>query len=367
MLDHPDTQGPLRRSILIAMMRLCSESGTHPRCLTLQHIRYDTRPVAAGQFGEVWKGYIGDKRVCLKVPKLYQDTQIERLLKNSTREGIMWSDLKHPNLLPFYGIYHLGDDHGRVCLVSPWMDNGSVSDYLRANPEVPHLPLVSDVLAGLGHLHAHSIVHGDLKGANILISSSGLACLADFGLSSIVDAEILRWTSLETTSRIGGTIRWEAPELMDFEDGGIPRPTFPSDVYSLASVMYEILTDRIPYHEFPRDVTILSKVMRGVKPSKPSDFEVELSDEIWAIMEECWNHDPAQRPTVSQAATRWNKISPPPLTTRRMSQNQGRRSEDNLQALDSQAFRAVVQGFDTKFSESDINLLRKYAHRDERQ
>ncbi|KAF9445355.1 kinase-like protein, partial [Macrolepiota fuliginosa MF-IS2] len=302
MLDHPDTQGPLRRSILIAMMRLCSKSGTHPRRLTLQHIRYDTRPVAAGRFGEVWKGYIGDKCVCLKVPKLYRDTQIEHLLKNFTREGIMWRDLKHPNLLPFYGIYHLDDHHGRICLVSPWMDNGSVSDYLRANPQVPHLPLVSDVLVGLGYLHAHSIVHGDLKGANILISSSGLACLADFGLSSIVDAEILRWTSLETTSRIGGTIRWEAPELMDFEDGGIPRPTFPSDVYSLASVMYEILTDRIPYYEFPRDVTILSKVMRGVKPSRPSDFGVELSDEIWAIMEECWNHDPVQRPTVPQVA-----------------------------------------------------------------
>lgn len=55
----------------------------------------------------------------------------------------MWSHLRHPNLLPFYGIYHLGDRYDRVCLVSPWMDNGNISDYLKANPEVPRLPLVS--------------------------------------------------------------------------------------------------------------------------------------------------------------------------------------------------------------------------------
>lgn len=55
----------------------------------------------------------------------------------------MWGNLEHPNLLPFYGIYHLGDNYGRVCLVSLWMENGNICDYLEANPEAPRLPLVS--------------------------------------------------------------------------------------------------------------------------------------------------------------------------------------------------------------------------------
>lgn len=62
-------------------------------------------------------------------------------------------------------------------------------------------------------------------------------------MSSVVDDNILRWTSLGTMTRFGGTIRWEAPELMeDPEDeaAGSPRPTFQSDVYSVASVMYEV-------------------------------------------------------------------------------------------------------------------------------
>ncbi len=192
------------------------------------------------------------------------------------REAIVWSHLSHPNLLPFYGIYQVDDHLGRVCLVSPWMENGNVTEYLKTHPDMPRLPLVCvyifalhgmiyhirqvhDILAGLGHLHKQFVVHGDLKGvhfvpgsnhtppgsyvfnqANILISNSGSACLADFGLSSIDDKEILRWTSLNTVIRVGGTVRWQAPELMDPEDGS--RPTFSADVYSVASVMYEVLS-----------------------------------------------------------------------------------------------------------------------------
>lgn len=122
-------------------------------------------------------------------------------------------------------------------------------------------------MAGLEYLHENQVVHGDLKGvrltlykgccvgvslmfskANILVSSSGTACLADFGLSSVMDTELLRWTSLVTVTPTGGTVRWEAPELMeDLENGGIPRPTFTSDVYAVASVMYEVHSFRYIY------------------------------------------------------------------------------------------------------------------------
>jgi serine/threonine protein kinase len=79
--------------------------------------------------------------------------------------------------------------------------------------------------------------------ANILISSTGHVRLADFGISSVVDADVLRWTSLPTITRPGGTIRWMAPELIGVEDDSdTVRPTFASDVYSFASVAYEVRT-----------------------------------------------------------------------------------------------------------------------------
>lgn len=54
----------------------------------------------------------------------------------------MWSHLNHPNLLPFYGIYQVDERLGCVCLVSPWMQNGNINEYLKAHTEAPRLPLV---------------------------------------------------------------------------------------------------------------------------------------------------------------------------------------------------------------------------------
>lgn len=75
---------------------------------------------------------------------------------------------------------------------------------------------------------------------NILINADGSACLADFGLSSVMDAEVLGWTSLTTITQIGGTVRWMAPEMIEAAENCILRPTFESDIYSLASVMFEV-------------------------------------------------------------------------------------------------------------------------------
>ncbi len=56
-----------------------------------------------------------------------------------------------------------------------------------------------------------------------------------------MDADVLRWTSLATITRIGGTIRWMAPEVIDAVEDGFSRPTLEGDIYSLASVMFEVV------------------------------------------------------------------------------------------------------------------------------
>ncbi|KAF9441786.1 kinase-like protein, partial [Macrolepiota fuliginosa MF-IS2] len=304
MLDCHDTPEDLKNQVLYAAMRLCAASGAYPQCLTLTGVCWhEDQPVASGRFGDIWRAYFKEHLVCLKVARLNQQTRTEHLTKTFSREMMVWSQLKHPNLLPFYGVCCLpGDHYDRVCLVAPWKENGNVFDYLEANPQVPHLPLVFDILTGLEDLHQQGIVHGDLKSANILVSSSGLVCLADFRLSSIVDAQVLRWTSLDTMTQTGGTVRWEAPELMDEQDdGSSPKPTFSSDIYSLVCVMYEVFTGQIPFYEFPREAAVISRVMRGITPTRPaaSPNTLELTDEIWELMLSCWGLNPNAQPSVN--------------------------------------------------------------------
>jgi len=58
------------------------------------------------------------------------------------KEAIVWSQLDHPNILSFYGIYYLGREK-RMCLVSPWLENGNLVNYLQENPTVSRRPFVS--------------------------------------------------------------------------------------------------------------------------------------------------------------------------------------------------------------------------------
>ena len=73
---------------------------------------------------------------------------------------------------------------------------------------------------------------------NILVTESGKACLADFGLSNHVDAEMLTWTS-ESSANTGGTVRWQAPELIGSENEN-SKPTKETDIYAFSCVCYEV-------------------------------------------------------------------------------------------------------------------------------
>jgi serine/threonine protein kinase len=76
---------------------------------------------------------------------------------------------------------------------------------------------------------------------NILITDERRACLADFGLATVSASQVLKFSSF-TTARLGGTLRWTAPELLD---GTTDDNNTKSDIYAFACICYEV-----PYH-FP--------------------------------------------------------------------------------------------------------------------
>lgn len=73
------------------------------------------------------------------------------------------------------------------------------------------------------------------------MSRSGRAYLADFGLSAIIDADMMKMTSINagTTTGGSGTVRWQAPELIAGDNDNI-RSSKASDIYALAGVFYEV-------------------------------------------------------------------------------------------------------------------------------
>ncbi|KAF6759146.1 kinase-like domain-containing protein [Ephemerocybe angulata] len=304
--------------VLRLLLKLTTRYDLFPRSLVLPYVaREHTHAVTSGNYGEIWKGRFRGHSVCMKMIKIYQRSDTKRLLRVFAREAIVWSLLEHENLLPFYGIYNLNDASKRICLISPWMENGCIGDYLRRHPGANRHATAIHVCDGLLYLHSQGIVHGDLKGANILVTSSGRACVADFGLSVVIEGEIapeIGVPSLATGySSFGGTARWQAPELLDpnIEDAA---PTELSDLYSLGCVMYEIYTGDIPFSEIALDATVILYVQSGRQPRKPilgskAWTEWGLSSTVWdGCILPCWRRVPEERPSIHNILVKLRKL-----------------------------------------------------------
>ncbi|KAF8160554.1 kinase-like domain-containing protein [Mycena galopus ATCC 62051] len=210
------------------------------------------------------------------------------------REALVWQRLRHPCVLTFIGI-DCETFSPSLCMVSPWMENGTVLKFLNDNGRTGVDKLLSQIAQGLEYLHSQTVVHGDLRGANILITNERTACLADFGLSSLSDA-----TASHTTLR-AGSIRWMASELIDPEQ--FEKQFLRTCIRYLCSWLY---TGQPPFSASPEPATML-KVIAGKRPDRPSS-EPRLSDSLWECVKECWAQDSALRPTAEVVVQRMERL-----------------------------------------------------------
>ncbi|KAG6863762.1 hypothetical protein C0991_003411, partial [Blastosporella zonata] len=301
ILDTPGVNPSFRKRLIIAIQRIATTSGLYPTCYELREVIVNAggHPENSGGFADIYKGSFRGQIVCLKTFRLSQATQIDYTLRQISKEVLLWGQLEHPNIATIYGIFRF---QSRISIVSPWMHNGDIRTYLARDPHAPRLHLVIDIASGLLYLHQNSIVHGDLKGLNILIDDAGRARLADFGISSVTDATILAWTTQARGTSKGGTVRWQAPELFNPVDSDLPTNTMESDVYAWGCVCFEVFTGENPFNHIRNNFAVIMHVNSGGRPVLPVPLNSipGMTDEVWALMEHCWKKDPNDRPTCAE-------------------------------------------------------------------
>ncbi|KAJ6597259.1 kinase-like domain-containing protein [Mycena vulgaris] len=213
------------------------------------------------------------------------------------REALLWQRLQHKYILPLIGIDRESFPSS-FSMVSPWMKHGTVLKYLseRGREDVDNLLL--QVAEGLGYLHSMNIVHGDLRGTNILVSDDWNACLADFGLTTAIPdtASTTTSASLTSTSDHAGSTRWLAPELIQPTSFGCDRfkRTPASDVYAFACVCLELHTGRPPFSSVSPDVAAMLKVIAGERPAR----DASMSDGLWGLVTAAWAQNVRDRPNI---------------------------------------------------------------------
>jgi len=133
--------------------------------------------------------------------------------------------------------------------------------------------------------------------ANILISQTGDACIADFGLSELViEGHDPRHS---TPWYVAGHPRWKAPEIIKAETNEEAQRTKETDMFAYGRVMLEVFTRDIPFFYISQDGAVALTVMRGDLPEKPIDKDIisrGLDDEMWSLMKHCWDPEPSKRP-----------------------------------------------------------------------
>ncbi|KAG6915879.1 hypothetical protein DXG01_009456 [Tephrocybe rancida] len=344
-LRRQDLDSKFRNSLVVATQRLATKSGLYPARYELKDVsQIGDYPVAAGGFSDIYKGDFQGQVVCIKTMRLYQKKQIDHAMKKLSKEAILWGQLSHPNILSIFGIFKF---RGLVSIISQWMEHGDVNEYLNNNPSASRLNLALDVVNGLSYIHEHGIIHGDLKGSNVLVDDTGHARLADFGISSISDPDIVAWTLQSASQSEGGTIRWQAPELFAVETtAGGAKNSIESDMYSWGCVCFEIFTGEIPFLDINNNFAVMVAVKAGSRPMRPCMSSSPwtnwgLTDGVWLCMEECWKETPSDRPTASAVAQRF---TPGPEDIRQEA-GQGMFSPAEFRSRMSQPFDMVAVEF----------------------
>ncbi|KIO23565.1 hypothetical protein M407DRAFT_77896, partial [Tulasnella calospora MUT 4182] len=211
------------------------------------------------------------------------------LFQRFEREADTWRRLEHPHVLRFLGTFK---PEGHLYFVSPFMQNGTLLEYVNDHPGVNRIKLLCETSDAVGYLHREDIVHGDVKAGNLLISDHGHVLLCDFGLTKPTYAQT------STALKGAGTVRWQSPELWD----NSPR-TFASDVYAFSMTIVEVLTGLPPFSHLENEMAVMMAVyQRDEKPVKvPLEVNGLSYENAWRVAEACWPKIPGDRISMSES------------------------------------------------------------------
>jgi len=207
------------------------------------------KKIGTGGMGSVYKAEQPDMNRMVAVKILHAKLKNRRdLVSRFRREARAMSHLTHPNTVKVFMYGEL--ETGELYIVMEYLDGRNLNQIVRRQGPLPlerAIPVLVQVCGALQEAHDKGIVHRDLKPENIFLTTSGgmqdFAKVLDFGLAKVTERE-LRPGSIMLTQEgmVFGT-----PEFMSPEQAQGIKLDRRSDIYSLASILYEALTGKLPF------------------------------------------------------------------------------------------------------------------------
>ena len=305
------------------------------------------KPVGQGTFAVVYLGtWTGEdvaiKELKKKAPKaILEDavniSSVDSSASTSSLSSLEVNEVKnmllvrHPRIVRFHGagVKHYAD-HSKHFLVYEWMGGGSLRSKLAkrgAHNWHWKLRIALDVALGIKFLHKRSFVHRDVKTDNILLDDNDRAKLADFGTGRAINmgagaadmsTEALKLLdSNDMMTAKHGTVLYMAPELLVaiIKKEKKVKMSFKTDIFALGLVLWELMSEQIPWTELlsrPRNgqsvmSIVVKETIKGNRPTIPK-LRVMPPDNYLALIKLCWAHNPDDRPNIHQVVAVLNKL-----------------------------------------------------------
>ncbi|XP_010251249.1 PREDICTED: serine/threonine-protein kinase BLUS1 isoform X2 [Nelumbo nucifera] len=212
-------------------------------------------------------------------------------LDSIRREVQTMSLIDHPNVLRAYCSFTADRS---LWVVMPYMSGGSCLHIMKsAFPEGFEEPVIAtllrEVLKALVYLHAHGLIHRDVKAGNILIDSNGAVKLGDFGVSACMFDTGDRQRSRNT---FVGTPCWMAPEVMQQLHGY----DFKADIWSFGITALELAHGHAPFSKYP-PMKVLLMTLQNAPPGLDYERDKKFSKSFKEMVATCLVKDPKKRPT----------------------------------------------------------------------
>uniref|UniRef100_A0A8B9TF74 Tyrosine-protein kinase n=1 Tax=Anas platyrhynchos TaxID=8839 RepID=A0A8B9TF74_ANAPL len=242
--------------------------------------------IGRGNFGEVFSGRLRADNTPVAV-KSCRETLPPELKAKFLQEARILKQYNHPNIVRLIGVC---TQKQPIYIVMELVQGGDFLSFLRS--EGPHLKvkelikMTENAAAGMEYLESKRCIHRDLAARNCLVTEKNVLKISDFGMSREEEDGI--YASTGGMKQI--PVKWTAPEALNYG-----RYSSESDVWSFGILLWEAFSlGAVPYANLSNQQT-REAVEQGVRLEPP-----ELCpEELYRLMQRCWDYDPRRRPSFS--------------------------------------------------------------------
>ncbi|KAM4810273.1 tyrosine-protein kinase Fer isoform 1-T1 [Rhinophrynus dorsalis] len=238
-----------------------------------------------GNFGEVFKGTLKDKTpVAVKTCK--EDLPQELKIKFLSEARIL-KQYDHTNIVKLIGVC---TQRQPIYIVMELVPGGDFLTYLRKKKDdMKPKQLVKfslDAASGMAYLESKNCIHRDLAARNCLVGENNVLKISDFGMSRQEDDGIYSSSGLKQIP-----IKWTAPEALNYG-----RYSSESDVWSFGILLWETFSLGVCPYPGMTNQQAREQVEKGYRMSAPQ----KCPEEVFKIMQKCWEYKPENRPKFSE-------------------------------------------------------------------